>query len=92
MIYLLSMMQIDMNMTRANVEEHAKAKGYEPVQIDGIPEGFSFRKPDVNIGGVSHIGQFIAFIPLADWDNDSTVLASTPNDLLNAYNKKNNGK
>lgn len=52
--------------TRANVEEFAKAKGYEPVQIDGIPEGFSWVEPDITIGGQFIKGRTVIFEPLKD--------------------------
>jgi len=57
---------IPMKVTRAYAEESAKEKGYEPIQVDGIPEGFSFKKPDIDIGGKVHVGELIAFIPLAE--------------------------
>lgn len=57
-----------MKITRANVAEYAKDKGLEPIQIDGIPEGFSFIAPDLQIANVLHSGQFFAFIPNYEWD------------------------
>lgn len=61
-------------VTRASVEEYAKTKGLEPIQIDGIPEGFSFREPDVTIGKVEHKGRITKFKPLAMWgDNDAII-------------------
>ncbi len=62
-----------MKVTRANVEDYAKNKGLEPVQIDGIPEGFSFREPNINIGGVEHEGRIIKFKPLADWNDQDAI-------------------
>ncbi len=55
-----------MKATRANVEEYALNKGLEPVQIDGIPEGFSFREADVTIDGIEHKGRIITFEPLKE--------------------------
>jgi hypothetical protein len=79
------MQDLDVKMTRANVEEWVKDKGYEPVQIDGIPEGFSYKKPDITISGVVHAGGYVAFIPLADWENESVIKAGSVEDLLKAY-------
>ncbi len=50
-----------MRNTRANVSE--RAKHLTPIQIDGIPEGFSFKVDDVTIGGKLHKGQYVAYIP-----------------------------
>lgn len=63
-----------MKWTRANLEEYAKSKGYEPLQEDGIPEGFSWKEPDVTISrwvdtgmvAVAHKGRIIRFKPLTD--------------------------
>lgn len=55
-----------MTNTRSNVQSFALNEGYEPIQIDGIPEGFSFKMPDIQIGDSYHIGECIAFIPNSD--------------------------
>lgn len=55
-----------MKATRANVEEYAKGKGYEPVQIDGIPEGFAWREADITINGKEHRGRTVTFEPLQE--------------------------
>lgn len=60
-------------ITRANVEEYAQTKGLELIQIDGIPEGFSWREPDVTIGGVAHKGRIIKFKPLANWQDKDSI-------------------
>lgn len=52
--------------TRASVEAIAKERGYEPVQIDGIPEGFSWKEPDITIGGKIHKGRIMKYKPLTD--------------------------
>lgn len=57
-----------MKITRANVEKYAEEKGLEPIQIGGIPEGFSFIEPDITIGSVTHSGMLTAFVPNHDWD------------------------
>lgn len=49
--------------TAENIRVYAKTMGYLPVQIDGIPEGFSFKTPDITIGGKNHTGPYCAFIP-----------------------------
>lgn len=55
-----------MKWTRANVESYAQSKGYEPLQIDGIPEGFSWKEPDITINGKFYKGKIINFKPLTD--------------------------
>lgn len=78
-----------MRWTRASVEEYSKSLGFEPIQIDGIPEGFSWRKPNVTIKDTDHTGGYIAFIPLGE----SIIESSTEKDLLTTYNfTKKNGK
>ena len=77
----------NMKTTRASVEEFAKKKGYDPVQIDGIPEGFSWKAPDITIGGREHVGYFIAFVPLSEDEGErSSVVSQTKEGLLEAYN------
>ena len=81
-----------MKITRANVEEYAKSKGLEPVQIDGIPEGFSFKQSDITIAGKTHLGPYLAFIPLANWEDERHYVSRfDPENLLKAY-KELNGK
>lgn len=72
-----------MKTTRVSVEQLAKE--YEPIQVDGIPEGFSFKKPDVTIGGKEHKGFYIAYLPLSEGE---TVVAMNVHDLLKEYNRK----
>lgn len=62
-----------MKITRANVEKYAKERGFEPIQIDGVPEGFSWKSPSVNIGGVEHKGKVVIFSPLKDWDDPKAI-------------------
>lgn len=71
-----------MKATRESVE--LLTIGYEPIQVDGIPEGFSFKKPDITIGGKEHKGFYIAYLPLS---NNETVVAMNIHDLLKHYNK-----
>ncbi len=61
-----------MRITRANVEAYALKNGWEAIQIDGIPEGFAWKMPDVEIGEVLHKGKIIKFKPLGEWDIDIT--------------------
>lgn len=61
-----------MLITRANVEQYAKEKGLEPIQIDRIPEGFSWQEPDIKIGDKEIKGRIIKFKPLGEWDKDIT--------------------
>lgn len=72
-----------MNNTRANVLELASKAGLEPVQIDGIPEGFSFKQPDITISNVFHKGKYVAFIPHAP--TGETVSTYTVQELLVIY-------
>ena len=72
-----------MKATRESVEQ--LAKDYEPIQVDGIPEGFSFKKPDITIGDKEHKGFYIAYLPLSE---NETVVAMNLHDLLKAYNQK----
>ncbi len=57
-----------MKATRHNVEEWAKQKGLDPVQIDGIPEGFAWREPDITIGGVEHKGRILKIKSLSEFE------------------------
>lgn len=62
-----------MKITRANVEFFAKERGYEPIQIDGIPEGFSFKEPDITINGKEIKGRIIKFKPMGDWQDKDSI-------------------
>ncbi len=55
-----------MKWTRVSVAAYAAVKGLEPVQIDGVPEGFSFIEPDITIGDAIHKGRTVIFKPLTD--------------------------
>lgn len=59
-----------MRITRANVEKYAQEHGLEPIQIDGVPEGFSFKEPDIQIGKKIIKGRIIKFKPLGYWNKD----------------------
>lgn len=76
-----------MKITHANVQAWAKERGLEPVQIDGIPEGFSFKEPDITIGDEDHIGGYVAYVPLSEW---VAVYAPTTNELLTKYQQNGN--
>lgn len=56
-----------MKVTHYTAQLYAQQNGLEPMQIDSIPEGFSFKVPDITIGGRLHEGDYIAFIPLTEW-------------------------
>lgn len=56
-----------MKITRADVQKWTEERGLEPVQIDGIPEGFSFKEPDIKIGDTLHEGDYVAYVPLSQW-------------------------
>lgn len=62
-----------MKITRANVEQYAQERGFEPIQIDGIPDGFAWKTPDVTINDQTHLGKIIKFKPLADWADKAAI-------------------
>lgn len=74
-----------MKITRANVEKYAEEKGLEPIQIDGMPEGFSFIEPDITIGEITHSGRLLAFVPNCEWASGA-IMAENIKDLLDVYN------
>lgn len=57
-----------MKITRANLLEYAIRKGLEPIHIDGVPEGFSWKEPDLQIGETFIKGKIINFKPLGDYE------------------------
>lgn len=57
-----------MKITRANLLDYATRKGLEPLKIDGIPDGFSWKEPDIQIGDKLFIGKIINFKPLAEYE------------------------
>lgn len=59
-----------MKITRATVEQYAKERGLEPVQIDGVPEGFSWKEPDITLANKTHRGKILKFKPLGEWGKD----------------------
>jgi hypothetical protein len=63
-----------MKITRANTSAYAKANGLEPLQIDGVIDGFAWKEPDITIAKRLFKGRIIKFKPLAEWgDKDSIV-------------------
>lgn len=72
-----------MKRTRANVAEWALARSLEPVQIDGIPEGFSFREPEITINGKDSGGDLVAYVPLTE----HAVYGKDELELLTEYKK-----
>jgi hypothetical protein len=72
-----------MKWTRANVENYAKKMGLQLIQIDSIPEGFSFVGDEIRIGGVTYPGKYVGFIPL----EDEMIEASSEDSLKFYYNK-----
>jgi len=67
-----------MRYTRANINNT-----FEPIQIDSIPEGFSFKEPDITIGGQENKGRYIAYVPLTD----IILKAITIEELLELWKK-----
>jgi len=74
--------------TRANVEVYAKEKGYQPIQIDGIPEGFSWKQDGLTIGGVEHGKTYWLFHP----NEEERTSANETEHLVTYYNSKKHGK
>lgn len=74
-------------VTRVNVEAYAKQKGLEPIQIDGIIEGFTFLEDAITIGGITYAGKYIAFVPNFPWE-DGMVKADSVGELLQEYGNK----
>jgi len=62
-----------MKVTRASVESYIENKGFEPIQIDGIPDGFSFKEPNITIGVVEHKGRIIKFNPMKEWEDKDAI-------------------
>lgn len=74
-----------MRSTFASVQKQAVKLGWTPVQLDGIPDGFSYKTPDLTIGDVMHQGRYAAFVPL---NNDEVrVYGDTAEELLKNYNQ-----
>lgn len=81
-----------MKITRANVAEYAQKCGLEPVQIDGIPEGFSFKQPGITVGSSFHEGEYIAFVPLREWEDEKSSVRAITVTALQTLFKRSNGK
>lgn len=62
-----------MKITRANVEDYALSKGLEPTQIDGFPEGFTWKESGIKIGETITKGRIIKFEPLAEWEDKNAI-------------------
>lgn len=62
-----------MKITRANVEAYAKTYGLEPLERDGIPDGFIWKEADVNIDNTLHRGKILIFKPLAEWADEGAI-------------------
>lgn len=75
-------------VTRASVEEFVRDRPYMPIQVDGIPEGFSFEREKIIIGGTEYPGSLIAFVPFSNWDSDEMVYGKTKEELLENYKIK----
>lgn len=62
-----------MKITHANVTHYASVIGLVPFQIDGIPEGFSYKEPDVSVGGEVKQGRIMIFHPMLEWDQIGAI-------------------
>lgn len=80
-----------MKVTHDTVEESARQRGLEPVQVNGIPEGFSFKEPDVTIDKVTYPGHYIAFVPLKEWEDEKHMARALTIPALQTLFKRNNG-
>ncbi len=74
-----------MRLTLQDVLAYVEGRGLTPIEIDGIPDGFAYKYPDVTIGGVTHEGLLIAYIPLSEF---KMVSATTQQQLLELYNNE----
>lgn len=72
-----------MKATKKRVELFTE--DFEEIQIDGIPEGFSFKVPSYKIGEKEYGGYFIAYIPFSEMKR---VKANTEEELLELYKKE----
>lgn len=61
-----------MIITRVNVQNYAEQHGLEPIQIDGIPSGFAWQEPDLQIGTNFIKGRIVKFKPLEEWEKGIT--------------------
>lgn len=80
-----------MKNTAENIKDKVSSYGLQEVQIDGIPEGFSYKFPDITIGSQTHFGHYLSYVPMAD----SIVRGKTQEELLENYNlaiKERDGK
>jgi hypothetical protein len=69
-----------MKYTRANIRNN-----FESIQIDGIPEGFSFKEPDITISGIIHKGSYRVYVPLTD----IILLAPNEEEILEIWTRTN---
>lgn len=72
-----------MKTTLQSVIREATARGLESVAVDGIPDGFAWRRPDVTIGGTHYEGNYIAYVPLSNPTRE--VFAPIPELLVELY-------
>lgn len=79
-----------MKVTQDTVEESAKQRGLEPVQVHGIPEGFSFKEPDLTIDSNTYEGHYVAFVPLREWDDERHLVRALSIPALQTLFKRNN--
>ena len=64
-----------MKTTRAQVDVFIKDKGLEPIQIDGIPEGFSFiKRVDRVHGNLYEVGYLVGFRTSKDWADKEAIV------------------
>jgi len=75
--------------TRASVERFIDGKGYDETQVQGIPDGFAFKKPDVTIGGVLHKGEYIVFMPLSEEVSMRAKDITTLKGIFSTYERNN---
>ena len=83
---------VHMKITKESVAEYATEHGLTPVQVDGIPEGFSWIEPDLTIGKELIVGRHVGFLPLRDWNEYHKVTAENAAELLTRYKLFHHGK
>lgn len=62
-----------MKITRAYVEEYALSKGLQRIELQGHINGFAWKEPDLEIGGVNHTGRTVTFKPLAELSDKDAI-------------------
>lgn len=73
--------------TAAYVREIAEREGLIPIQVDGIPEGFSYITPSLTIGDHTYGDQYVAFVPMTEYRAHAVTLPGILNNYNNEFRK-----